>query len=1720
MNSLIRGCKQSLAVCLSGWPLFCPVQTAEGTQQSLSTPELNARWSVEWERTFPSQKSVETLRVDRHGNGHVAGLLGTNSFVSKIAVDGRPLWTFRIPMRSNSSFQHFTGLTLDHEGNVFVAGDARVLKLTPFGELVWMRDLPELDDFFDRGVMENVVAGCDQIVVLGERKQSFVRRYDASGRLLWTYLLPENNRPVHATLDADEQAYVLSTRFHSGGFPIGNELSRFDRDGNVVFRSSIPVSNPAAMATDALGNTVLALLQGPLGGSVLMRYDNAGIEQWRLHFETVRFGLTFSAMGIATDDTGTVTVAGSSQGYFWLAQVDVRGKVIWSRSYPLEGFGQQVSVPRSGEIYALIKSDSFGQPFAIAKFNAAGDWLWTSHPPILSARYEMGVPILAVDESDTIHVAGSYGLVQYGPAEVKFLSTESSRQVVSGQSVELRFEFTATPPLQLQWLRNGSPLDGVQKPVLQIAQVEERDQGEYRLRITTERGATLSPALHLDVLPPNAPFILEPIVAPGFNLSEEIMPGTSIAPGLLRALAQGDSPFSYGWLFNGKPIPGATNWTLAFAGLRPEDDGLYQAVVRNNIGTATSAPIRLKVTQPLKISVPVRHFKVRPGERVELVTELTGSESLFDSTSYAWWKNGEFLPNSHDMGPRFVLDPVQTRDAGQYVLVTANRAGTALSAPIVLEVESAGVDLWQQVAPLTQPGGALWISVVPDTAGQFRLLTLIPDAGYFIERRDAEGQLLGSFKINPPPGALDRYIIEKSIVSGEGSLFVAATVETNRFAPRVYSVQRISPEGTTLWNSIIYACTTRGALGVVGLALAPDGGVILAGTEDLARLDANGNILWIAKSPLVESGANFYENRALNVALDGNIFLAGQANFQGYLTQIDASGTKRWSTQLPGLVNRLRLDHSGNALAAGHLSSSPWLEYVAKIDADGDLWWLIDSETLFQEAMSITDLAMNREGDVIILAVQPSAFRSKLARISSGGEILWVVPLPETNWSGLQLEANDGVWVTSNVGTSISVLQFDRFGNRVWSHPTSFSGQSALHYFAGAELFPFGNRLVIWAKSPNEQNALQGLLAIEKRMTNSPPIVRMRLSRSTYYVSESISIEADAMDLDGTVQHVDFFAGAQWIGRGLPPRFHLLWPNVNPGEYAVTARAVDDRGSEQTSLPVRLRVISTPRFSAPLRIQQSPFSPTLDIVGEVNSFPPPQFQWKLNGQVIIGAMSATLRIPFLSAKDSGIYQLIAINDAGVAISDPLELIVPAPEMTLADKFGERALIHGASGTASGSNREATGEPGEPVHFRGASANSVWFSWIASTNGLAEFDTKGSAFDTVLAVYTNRTSEPARLASIEPVTADDDSAGFLSSRVVFRCEAGVEYMFAIAGLGDATGRIVLNWKVDDAPGPLMQIVAQPASQSVLPNENARFAVVVSPPDLPVSYQWYFRCNPLAGETNGTLLVSNVQLENLGLYFVRLRSANRLVESLPASLQISQLGNGPGKALAYDKFQDVLATTPRASLARSGPRRAKLASASVSQGVIGLQFFSTDGATLEPSEGPLCGVPGGASYWFAITALEDGLMTVTTDGSSFDTLLGVFTGDLLTRRELACNNDGGIDGKDSTVQFEAKASQSYYIRVDGVNGATGLVQLKYVLDLSSTLVQARWTGVETFRSFQMRFGTRTGRHYRIQASIDLIRWTDLSTELASTNWLDLVDTKVNRYPQRFYRVIPAP
>lgn len=104
---------------------------------------------------------------------------------------------------------------------------------------------------------------------------------------------------------------------------------------------------------------------------------------------------------------------------------------------------------------------------------------------------------------------------------------------------------------------------------------------------------------------------------------------------------------------------------------------------------------------------------------------------------------------------------------------------------------------------------------------------------------------------------------------------------------------------------------------------------------------------------------------------------------------------------------------------------------------------------------------------------------------------------------------------------------------------------------------------------------------------------------------------------------------------------------------------------------------------------------------------------------------------------------------------------------------------------------------------------------------------------------------------------------------------------------------------------------------------------------------------------------------------------------------------------------------------------------------------------PDEPEVCGIAGGASTWFKYVPASNGTLFAKTDGSNFDTLLGVFVDNgsnqgFSSLIQIACDDNSGANGLSSSLRASVTNGQPCYIMLDGKNGAHGMAVLSYSFD----------------------------------------------------------------------------
>jgi hypothetical protein len=434
------------------------------------------------------------------------------------------------------------------------------------------------------------------------------------------------------------------------------------------------------------------------------------------------------------------------------------------------------------------------------------------------------------------------------------------------------------------------------------------------------------------------------------------------------------------------------------------------------------------------------------------------------------------------------------------------------------------------------------------------------------------------------------------------------------------------------------------------------------------------------------------------------------------------------------------------------------------------------------------------------------------------------------------------------------------------------------------------------------------------------------------------------------------------------------------------------------------------------------------------------------------------------------------------------LVVPAAAARTAapgnDLFANAQALSGGSGTVSGSNVDATKESGEPALAGNSGGASVWYSFTAPASGAVSVKTAGSSFDTLLGVYTG-----SSVSALSLVASNDDvSNNNRSSAVSFTASAGTTYRITVDGYrgpqsGQAAGSITLTWSGPGAPppaGPANDLFANAQALSGASGsaggsnvgatkESGEPALAGNSGGASVWFAW---TAPSSGAASVSTSGSGFDTL-LGVYTGSSVSALSLVASNDDTSDTDRtsiarfnavagttyritvdgyLGPNSGQAagpIALSWTLETATPPPPPPPPASGPANDLFANAQQLSGTTGTASGSNVGATKETGEPDLAGNSGGASVWYAWTAPSSGPVSLDTAGSSFDTLLGVYTGSSVGALTLAGSNDDASGSVlTSALTFNAVGGTTYRIKVDGYRGprsgqAAGSIALHWTL-----------------------------------------------------------------------------
>jgi hypothetical protein len=1160
---------------------------------------------------------------------------------------------------------------------------------------------------------------------------------------------------------------------------------------------------------------------------------------------------------------------------------------------------------------------------------------------------------------------------------------------------------------------------------------------------------------------PPPPAVIDPPVITGATGSAILPPGSDIT---FQIVAEGEGRLDYQWFFNGSAIRGAEESSFTIRQAAPDDVGTYYAIVFNGAGSDRSG-------------------------NMNLILKREGSTGI----GFPWVSSFEPLQEGFHRP-----NDVTTDEAGNVYVVGEVPNGKGDADFVVIKYNKDGREEWSQLLDPSEGQD--------DTAQSVQL--------------HANGNV---------------------IVLGTANTRGGENPNAANNAPRI-AVASLSPEGEIVWVEELLLEPNRGAE-AVDLALTSDGDILLAGTvlggqnQDIvaARFNANGRQLWAS---LFDGGG---KDTSGSIATDrsGNALVVGTSFSRSGGDDIIAilynlRGTEIWNRspisegQNDDIGTSALFDSRGRPIVVGaiHNPSSGLDFFVSRYSPGGNVQFTA-SETSRGEIDDIPVKAVLDNSNSVLIAGNSlrndPGSEAMILKVDDQGSIIWAHTVDASGKPGDKV--NDVVSTSDNgiviaggktnppLGVDMINGKFDSSGASIWDARFSLiPGESVFDIATAIDIDPRGDVILVGISNSQvdgdgtQVGSNTQLITLKQQITppsqNTLPVVQIIQPQAgtRYEFEQEVDIIVTATDQEGPIEKIEILVGKTVIGTSTTTPFRATWIVDTIHPVLITARVTDSDGGVVTAgTPIEVIVtdIRPEIVSFPSSQSVTPGA-TITLVAEVTGRAPLKYLWFQNDQRI-KADGPTLVIENFDAKHAGRYNLVVENPAGRDQSERISIELDIPTVIAGDNFADRLSLPGESGRVKVSNLGATRETGEPRHANKRSNHSVWFSYVAGAQGLVEISTLGADFDTLLAVYTG-----SGLGNLVDVANDEDRGGKLTSQLRFRAEPDQEYIVVVDGFNQNEGTAVLTWNFDrtlviNVP----RFSVQPAEHVARPGSQVNFtATFQGPRPANLTLQWFFNGNPFEGETSPQLQVENIGPSKVGKYWAEATLGNLKAESDRATLALA--ARRAVNALVIpevkveNKFADLFFSFAGANaqaLQQQRRRPIRLA-ASLATGFSGAQIFNTFGAVKELGEPDHCDIPGGASQWFAYQPPIDGTVGMSTDGSDFDTVMAVYTtgsSDFSSLTEVACDNDSGLDGMDSLVTFDVIANTIYYVAIDGVDAATGVVELTYAMDLSLELNLTATAG-DDITAFTYTVVAVPNVDFVIETSEDLITWTTVITDQA--------------------------
>ena len=955
-----------------------------------------------------------------------------------------------------------------------------------------------------------------------------------------------------------------------------------------------------------------------------------------------------------------------------------------------------------------------------------------------------------------------------------------SQPVVLGATATFSVGVSGTPPFSYQWRRDGAPISGATSATYSLPNVSLSDDGAlFSVAVTNAAATVVSAAAQLSA-----------IEVPSVTAGPQSQTVAVTTPASFDVTATGTAPLSYQWRRNGVPINGATGTSFNIASAELSDDGsLYDVVVSNIGGSATSAPATLNVFIPNQ--PPVAAFSsTQPDNDLTFSFDASASTDSDGSiTGYAW----DFGDGNSASGAQ-VSHTFSAEDSYTITLTVTDNLGASgsdtqvLTASAFTAIEAVGTH-----GPSQDPSNLL------DTDG-----TGAQDLSTFWQDNGSSDASWITFDLGASKNVVELLIAPRGDKNTRLDLFVGDNLTDGQVDGPVLIDCEPPRTGSTVPSSLS-ACPIPPTIGRY--------------------------LTVSARSPNV---LRVYGAEVL--ALNGPVNQPPQALF---------------SHQVVPDSRQVDFDGSASSDADGSVQSWAWDFGDGSTDTGPTPSYTYSANGTYTVVLTVTDDAgaTSTTSAAVSVDLSVAMARSPVSIVAVGNTPSTQANIIDENADGTQRLTtfwdNEGnlstAWFTLDLGATRNVqnVRVAPKGNRNYNLDIRVSDQLAGGQASGGanascatpgtdsstptvlvtcDLGGLSGRYVTVASLNRANYRVHGVeVWVEDAGSNSPPLSLF----SANQVTDTLDVDLDgsaSTDVDGSITDWSWDFGDGNTGSGAV----VTHSYASAGSYNISLTVTDDAGATDTASQV---IELTPLPQAPVITTQPQNATVVAPNGAAFSVAatgtaPLMYQWQRDGIDIGGATSSSYTLGSTTLADDGaLFTVTVMNSIGSAASGAALLTVTEPNtpptaaINVDSSSGEAPHTVTASGSASS-------DPDGTI---------ASYAWDFGDGGTG-------AGETVTYTYTN-----AGTWTLTLTVTDDDGATASSSTTItvtappqapqitgqpsdLTITEGADATFSVTATGDAP--LAYQWFRDAQAIAGATASSYTLSGAVLSDDGAGFSVSVS------------------------------------------------------------------------------------------------------------------------------------------------------------------------------------------------------------------------------------------------------------------------------------------------------